>query len=63
MNAKKTPNLGQVWKSNKDGREVEIEDLYSRFAVVRNTETGKVTTMDQATLNRDGASGWTYVRG
>lgn len=57
-----TPSIGQVWRSNKDGREVEIEDIVRGDALVRDVDTARASTLGLFALNRAGATGWTYMR-
>lgn len=53
---------GQVWKSNRDGREIIILDAYGRQTVIRFVETGGSTTCDVSRFNRSGTTGFSFVR-
>lgn len=56
------PRTGEVWQKNGSDRTVDIEDTDSRFAYVRDVETGRRSRIDLYVFTRRGDSGWTRVK-
>lgn len=58
-----TVKPNQLWKSNDDryARTVRVISTDSRWAHVRNTETGRGSQMELSRLTRKGRTGWTYI--
>lgn len=55
------PRVGEVWRKNGSEREVEIEEVDSRWTSVRNIVTGRLSRIEIYTFNRRGKAGWTRV--
>lgn len=55
------PRTGERWRKNGSDRTVLIEDTDTRWARVRNVDTGRLSSIELYTFNRSGKAGWTRV--
>lgn len=56
------PRVGEQWQKNGSDRVVEIEDIDTRFAYVRNAHTGYPSRIDLYTFTVRGTTGWTRIK-